>query len=430
MLPAIRTQGVPYSIPKFEISEEDVKGFAKELKGFHSQFEGCFSRSEPRKNFYRYMVGQFNKLERKSIEPIALSVDDGEVRSMQRLVSDIVWDETQILSKYRSMVAEDMGQAEGVLVFDETGFAKKGNHSAGVGRQYCGNIGKVDNCQVGVFAAYASCAGYALVGKRLFMPEEWFDHEHRKRYWNKCKIPQGVTFRSKPQLAVDILREIHLEKQLPFKYIVADCVYGQSPEFLDEVEKLKECVYYVAISRDSGCWVETPITIDHQYRYGGELKTKKVVENTEQKPVSVETLARSLNDFFWYRRNVSEGTKGPITYEFSRRQVVLSKKGIPEKKVWLIIRRSIDVSPEYSYFISNAPADTPLELFVWLSGMRWPIEQCFEEGKSQLGMDHYEVRKYPGWNHHILTCMLGHFFLWHLKIRLGKKSASYYTIAA
>ena len=172
------------------------------------------------------------------------------------------------------------------------------------------------------------------------------------------------------------------------------------------------------------------ILISETHKYKGEIRTKKVLEETSKKPIPGEGLAKGLNDYFWYRRKVSEGTKGPIEYEFSRRKVVISKNGLPWKTVWLIMKRSVSDNPEYSFYISNAPRSTRLKTFVWLSGMRTPIEQCFEETKSELGMDHYEVRKYRGWNHHILTCMLVHFFLWHLKIRLGKKSTSYYTVAA
>lgn len=430
MLPSTRTQGDLYEIPKFDIKVTDVKSFSKELKGFHSQFEHCFSREEPRDTFYQYMSGQFSKLERKSIEPIAISMENGHVRSMQRFVSDVVWDEDKMINKYRSMVNEDLGDPNGVVIFDESGFRKKGKDSAGVGRQYCGNIGKVDNSQVGVFAAYASDQGYALIGKRLFMPEDWFDAEHRSKYWKKCKIPKNLIFKSKPQLAVDILREIREENQIRFKYVVGDSIYGQSPEFIEDIEKDSRCIYFVGVSNDTKCWTDQPITVEHTYRYGGEEKTKTIVDKTEQKPVSVGILAANMNEYFWYRRTIGEGAKGPVVYDFARLQVVLSKNGMPGKKVWLIIRRSLAKEPEYSFFTSNAAADTPLKTFVWLSGMRWPIEQSFEEAKTELGMDHYEVRKYPGWNHHMLTCMLGHFFLWHLKIKLGKKSTCNYFIAA
>jgi SRSO17 transposase len=144
----------------------------------------------------------------------------------------------------------------------------------------------------------------------------------------------------------------------------------------------------------------------------------------------VAALAARLPASSWYRRQVSEGTKGPIVYEFARQRVTLCKEGLPERTVWLVIKRTVGAMPIASYYISNAPASTPLRTFVWLSGLRWAIEQCFEEGKTELGMDHYEVRKYVGWHHHMLTTMLAHFFLWHLKLRLGKKSASPHGVAA
>ena len=135
-------------------------------------------------------------------------------------------------------------------------------------------------------------------------------------------------------------------------------------------------------------------------------------------------LAQSLPSSGWYRRRVSEGTKGPIEYAFARKRVTLCKDDLPERTVWLVIKRTLGAHPTYAFSISNAPESAPLRLFVWLSGIRWAVEQSFEETKTELGMAHYEVRKYPGWHHHMLTSMLAHFFLWHLKLRLGKKSPS------
>jgi SRSO17 transposase len=429
MLPAVRTCSEPYEIPQFTVVEKDIGIFAEELRGFHAQFAPFFSRSEPRENFCRYMAGQFSKIERKSIEPIALRVEGAEVRSMQRFVSDVVWDEDGIQSKYRSMVAADMGSPTGVLIFDETGFPKKGEDSAGVGRQYCGVSGKVDNCQVGVFAGYASAQGYALVDKRLFMPEQWFDSDH-KALRKKCEVPRELRFKSKPALAAEMLRHIRKEGVLPFKYVTSDTVYGQSPEFLDAVEEDPNCIFLVAVANTTQCWSQEPVMVEKQYRYRGEQRTRTVLDDGQSRPITVEALAKSINRYFWYRRTVSEGTKGPIEYEFVRKAVTLSKGGKPDKRVILIVRRTLGQDPQFTYFISNAPPQTPLKSHVWLCGMRWPIEQAFEETKTELGMDHYEVRKYPGWNHHILTCMLGHFFLWHTKIRLGKKSSRAYGVAA
>ena len=429
MLPVTRNNEYLYPVPKFDLSKGDIVGFMNELKGFHEQFSDCFLRSESRQHFFNYMVGQFSDLERKSIEPIALAVKNGNVRALQRFVSDAPWDENNMISKYRSFVNDDLGSPDGALIFDESGFVKKGQDSIGVARQYCGTIGKVDNCQVGVFAAYVSEHGYALLDKRLFIPEQWFTDNYRVRR-QKCDLPENATFQSKPALAVEMLKEISAEKVLPFKYVLGDSIYGVSPEFIKAVEALPGITYFVSVTKSTQCWLKRPMTIAKQYRWGGETRTKTVLADTASKPMSVEELGKNINDYFWYRREVSEGTKGPIVYEFTRRRIIVSAAGLPQRTVWLLIRRTIGNDPQYSYFISNASTSTRLKVLVWLSGLRWAIEQCFEETKTELGMDHYEVRKFTGWHHHILTCMLAHFFLWHLKIRMGKKSTIYYAVAA
>jgi SRSO17 transposase len=429
MLPVSRTEGDLYSIPKFGLDRADVEGFTEELQGFHEQFRDCFSRSEPRGSFYLYMVGQFSPLERKSIEPIALQVEDAKVRAMQRFVSDVIWDETTMLKKYHVLVEEDMGDPDAVLIFDESGFPKKGDDSAGVARQYCGSIGKVDNCQVGVFAAYASRHGYALLDKRLYIPEKWFEDGYQARR-QKCNFPEDLEFKTKPQLAADMFRELRSEGILPFKYVAADSIYGTSPDFIGAIEEHVGTTYFVAVPSTTQCWLQGPSTEKRTVTRKGKVQVKRVVPDTENKPIEAAAFAKGINSFFWYRRTVSEGTKGPIEYEFTKRRVTLSKDGLPYKTVWLIIKRTMGKKPEYSFYISNAPLSTRLGTFVWLSGVRWAIEQCFEETKTELGMDHYEVRKYPGWHHHMLTCTLAHFFLWHLNIRLGKKSTVHYAVAA
>jgi SRSO17 transposase len=429
MLPAIRCDEYLYQVPKFDVKKKDIIDFSNELEGFHQQFAEYFNRSESREHFYNYMAGQFSDLERKSIEPIALAVQDGNVRAMQRFVSDAPWDDTGIGIKYRSMVNDDLGNSNGALIFDESGFLKKGNESIGVSRQYCGTIGKVDNCQVGVFASYVSEQGYAIIDKRLYIPEKWFAEDYRARR-EKCSLPEDVAFRTKPELATDMLNAINAEGILPFKYVLADSVYGMNPEFIEAVEAIPGVTYFVSVNKNSLCWLKQPMTIIEHYQWGGKTKTRTSVADSSGKPSSFGNLAKNTHDYYWYRRTVSEGTKGPIVYEFTRRQVILSADGLPGKTVWLLIRRTLSDTPDYSYFISNASGSTRLATLVWLSGLRWAIEQCFEELKTELGIDHYEVRKFMGWHRHILTCMMAHFFLWHLKIRLGKKSTVHYAVAA
>jgi SRSO17 transposase len=421
MLPACRTEGEEFSIPPFDLTACDVAGFLDELQAFHAHFRSCFSRSEPREHFFNYMVGQFSELERKSIEPMALQVEGGNIRGMQRFMSDDVWDADLMRKTYHSLVADEMGAPDGVLMFDESGFVKKGKESVGVARQYCGTLGKVENSQVGVFAAYASRHGYGLVDTRLFMPESWFTEDYTDRR-AKCNVPDDVTFQTKPQLAAEMVKAIRREGRLPFKYLVADCLYGNSPDFLDALDACVGVTSLVSVPADTRCWLQRPPTTEKIYKYKGAVRAKRVVTSATSAPLTVTALAESLPSAAWYRRTVSEGTKGPIAYAFARKRVTLCKDGLPERTVWLVIKRTLGASPTYAYYISNAPESTPLRLFVWLSGIRWAIEQCVEETKTELGMAHYEVRKYPGWHHHMLTCMLAHFFLWHLKLRLGKKS--------
>ena len=422
MLPACRTNGEGFTIPTFDLVPSDVEGFMDELWEFQSAFHDCFSRSEPRTHFFDYLVGQLSPLERKSIEPMALQVEGATIRGLQRFISDVAWDEEQMRWNYHQLVAEEMGDPDGILMFDETGFVKKGKDSAGVARQYCGTRGKVENCQVGVFAGYASRQGYALVDKRLFLPEVWLTEAYAARR-GQCKVPPAVTFATKPQLAAAMLQAIAHEGLLPFKYVVADCLYGNSPDFLAAVDTCVGVTTFVAIPSETRCWLQRPHTEDTTYTYKGDVRSKRVVVAPTTAPRSVAAVAASLPASSWYQRTVSEGTKGPIVYAFARQRVTLCKEGLPDRTVWLVIKRAMGVEPTYAYYISNAPASTPLRPFVWLSGVRWAVEQCFEEGKPELGMSHYEVRKYPGWHHHMLTTMLAHFFLWHLKLRLGKKSA-------
>jgi SRSO17 transposase len=224
MLPRCRTAGEPFVLPTFDVQVSDVEGFMAELQEFQSVFHDCFARSEARAHFLDYTVGQYSPLARKSIEPMALAVEGSSIRSLQRFLSETVWDEEQMRWNYHHLVADELGEPDGILMFDESGFVKKGKDSAGVARQYCGTLGKVENCQVGVFAGYASRQGYVLVDQRLFLPEVWFGPSYATRRV-KCQVPDEMRFQTKPQLAAAMLQSIRQEGILPFRYIVADSVY-------------------------------------------------------------------------------------------------------------------------------------------------------------------------------------------------------------
>src|SRR5262249_38120209 len=182
-----------------------------------------------------------------------------------------------------------------------------------------------------------------------------------------------------------------------------------SRDFVGAVDGGVGVTRFVAIPADTRCWLQRPQTEDKTYIYKGDVRAKRVVVAPHHAPRSVAAVAASLPASSWYQRTVSEGTKGPMGYEVARTRGTLCKEGLPERSVWLVSQRTVGVKKTYSYYVSNAPVSTPLRTFVWLSGVRWAIEQCFAEAKTELGMAHYEVRKYAGWHHHMLTTMLAHF---------------------
>ena len=311
MLPRCRTADEPFVIPPFDVQVSDVEGFMDELQAFQSIFHDCFARSEARAHCLDYMVGQYSPLVRKSIEPMALAVEGSSIRSLQRFLSETVWDEEQMRWNYHQLVADELGEPDGVLRFDASGFVKKGKDSAGVARQYCGTLGKVENCQVGVFAGYASRQGYALVDKRLLLPEVWFTEAYAARQ-ARCQLPAEVTFRTKPQLAAAMLHNIVHEGLLPFKYVVADCLYGNSPDFLDAVDACVGVTTLVAIPSETRCWLQRPRTETRTYIYKGKERAKRVVVAPPSAPCAVAAVAASLPASSWYQRTVSEGTQGPL----------------------------------------------------------------------------------------------------------------------
>jgi SRSO17 transposase len=428
MLPQIRQEESLYPIPQFSVEKIDIEGFTDELKGFHSVFADCFSRSEPRENFGKYMTGQFAQSERKSIEPIASHTEGCDPGCMRYMISDALWDEEKMLRQYHDLVNEDMGEPDGVVIFDESGFPRKGKDSAGVSGQYCGSSGKVENCQVGVFAAYASSKGYAFSDKRLSVPDVWSDDEHEEKR-GRTKFPEDIIFKTKPQSAAEMSEGIMKENMIPVRFVAADPIYGESDDFLRAAEAYVGVTYSVQITSDTLCRLRQPATETGTYRYREEACSEKTVAEGEKSPVRVDISAKGIHDVFRYRRTVSEGSRGPIEYEFTGRQVTLCKSGLPDRTVWLVMKRTPD-RKRYRFHISNAPVSTRLPTFVWLSGIRWAVGQCFGETKTGSGTDHYEVRKYPGRNHHMLTCMPAHFFLRHLRIRLGKKSSVHYSVSA
>lgn len=248
--------------------------------GFQEQFHPCFQRSESMDNFLRYLSGQLSDVERKSIEPMVLKVDGATIRGLQRLISNTQWDESKMLDIYHGLVNEDLGDRHGVLIVDESGFLKKGNDSASVARQYCGTAGKFDNCQVGFFCAYASAYGYSLLDKRLYVPEKWFSEDFENRR-SKCEMPEDLKFKTKPQLAVEMIQDICSKDTPPFSYVLSDSLYGNSSDFVDALDEVNEITYFLAVHSDTRCWMSQPRVKEKRYTYRGETRAKMVLKKKQ-----------------------------------------------------------------------------------------------------------------------------------------------------
>jgi len=404
--------------PGFALSARDVSCLAHELRAYHAQFAQKFYRKEQRYWCLKSLQGLLLPEGAKNIEALALRLEGGNVRNMQQFVGEGAWDDAAILGRHAELVAASLGAADGVLIVDGTDFPKKGSYSVGVARQYCGATGKVDNCQAAVFLAYACRRGYSLLDRRLYVPQEWFEPGSQDRR-ERCGIPEGTAFRTKPELAREMIEALHATGCLPFGWVTCDEVFGDSHEFLEGLEEGK-LRYLADVSVTTRVWLERPGTWVPPARARGPRPSRERVRPDTAPPVRVDALAAQLPPRAWRTYQVKAGEKGPIRARFAFVRAVAVRDELPGPDVWVLFRRSLGEPRELKVFLSNAPADTPRRELVRVSGMRWPIESCFEEAKGCLGMAGYQTRSWRGWHHHMTLVILAHHFVVRLKLRHKK----------
>jgi SRSO17 transposase len=404
--------------PRLSLSPEDVSRLAEELRAYHREFAGLFFRREQSHWALKYLEGLLLPEGGKSTERLALRLAGGNVRNMQQFLGEGAWDDEAVLAHHAELVAESLGDAEGVLIVDGSDFPKKGQHSVGVARQYCGATGKLDNCQAGVFVAYASRHGYTLLDRRLYLPQEWFAPTSRDR-WERCAIPEGTPFQTKLELAWGMIEKLHAPGGLPFRWLTCDEAFGDSHDFLGRLEALPR-TYLADVSVSTLVWLERPRTaVPPAKATGRPSYRERVVEGTPP-PMRVDALAEQLPKGALRTYRVKAGQKGPIRARFAFVRAVAARDQRPGPDVWVVFRRSRSEPAALKVFLSNAPADTPAKDLVRVSGMRWPIETCFEEAKGCLGMADYQTRSWRGWHHHMTLVILAHHFVVRLKLRHKK----------
>jgi SRSO17 transposase len=410
----------PDLIPAMSLTGEEVKRLAEELVRFHEQFHDCFGRIEHRRLGLAYISGLMSKLEAKSAEPMALEfLGDEGVRPLQRFMKECRWDHAAMEGKHQALLSPLVADPQGMINVDSCEFAKKGKESVGVARQYCGALGKVENCQSGVFVGYASEKGYGLLTGRLYLPQIWFSPEYAQRRKDNW-VPEDLTFQTKIQIALELIQKVDQSGLFPGRWIGCDTTFGSDLDFLGSLPQ--EYYYFADVRSDARVFLRKPKT--HLPPYGGRGPRPKRLRlsSPHAQPKSVSTLARSAK-YPWKPVILGEGAKGPIVAQVKCLRVYPSRNGLPQdSSVWLFIRRNPDGKTKFS--LSNAPIDMPFAELCKASLLRWPIEQCFEEGKGHLGMDQYEHRSWPAWHRHMIYVFLGLHFLLRLRIQFKKNSSA------
>jgi len=390
-----------------------------ELDEFLATFQVRFRRPEGKAALERYLTGLLTELPNKNCDTMAEAVPGTNEQRLQEFLTNMQWDEQDLNRQRVAKMIAEATVGNGVLLFDDTGFAKQGKASVGVARQYSGTLGKVGNCQLGVFLSYVSARGHALVDKRLYLTPAWSDDPARCR---AAGIPDTVGFRPNWQLAVELIDQALAWGLPPPPAVLADSAYGEVTAFREALQA-RQLAYAVGISKALAVWPESP---------GGAVpngtgrgRPRKCMRFGGKKPVSVQELALAHRKRF---RTVTwrEGSHGRLTSRFWAQRVESAHDWnhgkAPGKEVWLLVEWPADEPGPVKYYLCDLPKDMSLRRLVATARGRWRVEQDYQQMKEELGLDHFEGRSWTGWHHHVTMVMLAHLFLRLEQKRRASKS--------
>jgi SRSO17 transposase len=401
------------------MEQVEFERIAASFAAFHREFASLFGRKEAQQRSEQYLRGLLvQQTDRRNAENISEAVDGATPRSLQRFLTESPWPDEPVIDQLQAYVGQLLNSSDGVFVLDETGFPKKGKKSVGVARQYCGTLGKVANCQLGVFVAYVSEQGHALVDKRLYLPREWTDDPDRYR---AAGVPEAVAYQSIAELGLSMLHQARTAGHLMGRWVTADEAYGKVPTLRDTLDD-DEWLYVLEVPCSQPVFAQPTKTEVPAWSGRGRQPTKLRLVDGESGPQAVEAVAASLAAEDWQLLTVAEGAQGPRIHLFAARRVWESREGLPGRECWLVLRRNPDGS-EPKHYLSNAPADTPLLMLAQVGAKRWPIETEFQLEKNETGLDEYEVRSWQGWHHHITMALLAGILLLSLQQEWGEKDA-------
>jgi SRSO17 transposase len=363
------------------VSLDDLSEWSTGFDDLVGRIAGRFSRAEPRRRARAYLLGLLSPVAGKSSWTLAEAAGDSTPDGMQRLLNEYRWDADAVRDDLRDYVAEHLGGPDGVLIVDETGFLKKGIKSAGVQRQYSGTAGRTENCQLGVFLAYASSRGRTLIDRELYLPRGWCQDDARRA---EAAIGPQVDFAIKPALGLRMLARA-LDAGLPARWVSADEAYGNDSKFRAWLQH-RHVAYVLAVA----CSQKVP---------------------TEGGSARADALAAVAPIAAWKRRSCGDGAKGPRLFDWAVASLPDTGTADHGYTRWLLIRRSISNPRQRAYYLCYGPETTDDEELIRVAGARWAIEECFQTAKGQVGLDEYQVRRYDAWYRHITLAMFAHAFL-------------------
>lgn len=388
------------------------------LNKFLAEFDDCFPRKDTRAHLPTYVSGQLSNLPRKSVEPIALEAKVAP-RTLQEFVSQLQWDENLMRDHLQQIVVRDHLGPHSIGIIDETSFVKKGDKTPGVQRQWCGTVGKKENGIVTVHLGYATGDFHCLLDGELFLPESWSEDRARCR---EAGIPDDMVYRPKSVIALE-LYDRAIGKGLHFEWIVFDEWYGAKPDFLQALSQRQQ-QFVGEVPKSFVGWLKAPRVVTRAFRKHGRGRGRKIPRLASGSPAArrVERMQEQpgLRDQPWKRWRIKDGDKGPMIWEVKHTLFYpKDENGLPGEPMHLIIARDVLNPEEIKYFVSNAAPDTSIQTLLLVAFSRWRVERCFEDQKGEVGLDHYEGRRYIGLKRHLMISSVSYLFLARMRKEFG-----------
>ncbi len=388
-----------------------IRQLQPELRKYLRQFRDCFSSCKSRTHLHTYVQGQLSNLDRKRVEPIALSADIPP-RTLQQFLNSLDWDQEQLIDTLQWLVARDHTSPRAIGLIDETSCPKKGDQTPGVQRQWCGAAGKTDNCVVTVHLGYAVDEFHCLLNSELYLPKSWAQDRARCR---QAHIADDIEYRPKWRMALELLDRARANGVM-FRYLVFDEGYGSKPEFLRELQT-REQRYVAEVPRTFSGWLEAPLVTERLFRRGGRgrgrARPRLVAGSAAAHSVEYHlNWTPALQSQSWTKWRIKDTQRGPLVWQVKHVKLVpKDERGLPGAPLHLIVACHVLDPTEVKYFVSNAPAETPLSELLLVAFSRWHIERCFEDQKTELGFDHFEGRSHLGLKRHQAVTAVSHLFL-------------------